>query len=115
MHKGCRVDGEEGRIRIRYKYGLLYLYTFNVPSSLQLHLLGVDLLARLVVLVGPHEHHSNILPWREKAKKVVYIKETQTGRVDLTHLNQCIQEIRVGYMQIHTVNDMLYANHCHIH
>ena len=26
--------------------------------------------ARPIVLVGPHEHHSNILPWRESAARV---------------------------------------------
>ena len=29
--------------------------------------------ARPVVFVGPHEHHSNLLPWRESAAEVVAV------------------------------------------
>ena len=37
--------------------------------------------------VGPYEHHSNILPWRESRADVVYIKEDAEGMLDLQHLN----------------------------
>lgn len=43
---------------------------------------GVPLTAQPVVLVGPHEHHSNILPWRESAAKVVHIPEGGDGGID---------------------------------
>jgi selenocysteine lyase/cysteine desulfurase len=39
-----------------------------------------------VVFVGPHEHHSNELPWRESGADVVAIGEDADGRVDLEHL-----------------------------
>jgi selenocysteine lyase/cysteine desulfurase len=39
-----------------------------------------------VVFVGPYEHHSNELPWRESAADVVTIQEDADGRVDLEHL-----------------------------
>jgi len=35
-----------------------------------------------VVFVGAYEHHSNILPWRESAAKVVTIGLTDTGELD---------------------------------
>jgi selenocysteine lyase/cysteine desulfurase len=41
---------------------------------------------RPVVFVGPYEHHSNELPWRESAADVVPIAEDAAGRVDLEHL-----------------------------
>jgi len=41
---------------------------------------------RPVVFVGPYEHHSNELPWRESAADVVVIGETADGQVDLAHL-----------------------------
>ena len=41
---------------------------------------------RAVVFVGPHEHHSNELPWRESDADVVTIGEDADGRVDLEHL-----------------------------
>ncbi len=43
---------------------------------------------RPVVLVGPYEHHSNELPWRESIADVVTIREDADGRIDLAHLEQ---------------------------
>jgi len=41
---------------------------------------------RPVVFIGPFEHHSNELPWRESIADVVTINEDADGHVDLTHL-----------------------------
>jgi selenocysteine lyase/cysteine desulfurase len=41
---------------------------------------------RPVVFIGPYEHHSNELPWRESIADVVTIREDDAGRVDLEHL-----------------------------
>ncbi len=41
---------------------------------------------RPVVFIGPYEHHSNELPWREAAADVVTIREDPDGGVDLAHL-----------------------------
>jgi len=41
---------------------------------------------RPVVFIGPFEHHSNDLPWRESVCDVVTIGEDADGRVDLAHL-----------------------------
>ena len=41
---------------------------------------------RPVVLVGPFEHHSNLLPWRESPAEVVAIGEDGNGQVDLAEL-----------------------------
>ena len=41
---------------------------------------------RPVVFVGPFEHHSNELPWRESIADVVVIPEDKDGHVDLTAL-----------------------------
>ena len=41
---------------------------------------------RPVVFVGPFEHHSNELPWRESAADVVAIREDANGRLDVEHL-----------------------------
>jgi selenocysteine lyase/cysteine desulfurase len=38
------------------------------------------------VFVGPFEHHSNILPWREAGAKVIRIGEAEDGTVDLEDL-----------------------------
>jgi len=39
-----------------------------------------------VVFVGPYEHHSNELPWRESYADLVTIDEDDDGHVDLGHL-----------------------------
>jgi hypothetical protein len=41
-----------------------------------------------VVFIGPFEHHSNELPWRESAAEVVAIAEDSGGHLDLRHLER---------------------------
>ncbi len=41
---------------------------------------------RPVVFIGPYEHHSNELPWRESICDVVTIHEDHDGRIDLAQL-----------------------------
>lgn len=43
---------------------------------------------RPVVFIGPYEHHSNELPWRESIADVVTISEDGDGRIDLEHLER---------------------------
>jgi selenocysteine lyase/cysteine desulfurase len=43
---------------------------------------------RPVVFIGPYEHHSNELPWRESIADVVVIDEDEDGRVDRRHLEE---------------------------
>lgn len=47
---------------------------------------------RVVVLVGPYEHHSNLLPWRETGAKVIELPESVQGGPDLTVLESLLQE-----------------------
>jgi selenocysteine lyase/cysteine desulfurase len=46
------------------------------------------------VIVGPYEHHSNILPWRESRAEVVEIGEGETGGPDLLQLDAALQGAR---------------------
>src|SRR6202158_3030565 len=43
---------------------------------------------RPVVFIGPYEHHSNELPWRESIADVVVIHEDADGHGDLGPLQQ---------------------------
>ena len=45
-----------------------------------------------LVLIGPYEHHSNILPWRESGARVVAVREAAAGGVDLGHLDELLAE-----------------------
>ena len=46
---------------------------------------------RPVVFVGPFEHHSNELPWRESIADVVTISEDADGHIDLAQLGLELQ------------------------
>ena len=43
---------------------------------------------RPVVFIGPYEHHSNELPWRESIADVVTIDEDPDGHIDREHLER---------------------------
>jgi selenocysteine lyase/cysteine desulfurase len=43
---------------------------------------------RPVVFIGPYEHHSNELPWRECIADVVVIAEDEDGRIDKAYLER---------------------------
>ena len=38
------------------------------------------------MFIGPYEHHSNELPWRESSADVVTVREGADGRIDVAHL-----------------------------
>ncbi|WP_102960628.1 aminotransferase class V-fold PLP-dependent enzyme [Mangrovicella endophytica] len=47
---------------------------------------------RVTVLVGPYEHHSNLLPWRESGAAMVEIPEAAEGGPCLQALEAALQE-----------------------
>ncbi len=56
---------------------------------------------RPVVFIGPYEHHSNELPWRESIADVVVIHEDADGRIHLGELERRLEEyahraVRIG-------------------
>ena len=56
---------------------------------------------RPVVFVGPYEHHSNELPWRESIADVVVIDEDPDGHIDLAGLETAVRRyadrpLRIG-------------------
>jgi len=68
---------------------LIGVMGLKVPSALEdrYHLAeSIPADDRPVVFIGPYEHHSNELPWRESVADVVIIREDADGHVDLDHL-----------------------------
>ncbi|MGD2042732.1 MAG: aminotransferase class V-fold PLP-dependent enzyme [Acidimicrobiia bacterium] len=55
---------------------------------------------RPVVFVGPYEHHSNELPWRETVADVVEIAENADGLIDLDDLEQQLEKHRDRELKI---------------
>lgn len=49
-----------------------------------------------LVVIGPYEHHSNILPWRESGAEVVEMPEAATGGPDLGILADTLAEAGAG-------------------
>ena len=47
---------------------------------------------RPLIFIGPYEHHSNELPWRESIGDVVTISEDADGRIDLAMLERVLVE-----------------------
>jgi len=66
-----------GILELRLPAGLdeRYELTARIPEA-----------ERPVVFVGPYEHHSNELPWRESIAEVVVIGEDADGHIDLADL-----------------------------
>ncbi|XP_072020918.1 uncharacterized protein [Amphiura filiformis] len=44
-----------------------------------------------ILFVGPYEHHSNILPWKESGARVVRIRDTEKGLIDMDYLEEQLQ------------------------
>src|SRR6266542_2383473 len=62
---------------------------------------GIPAGERPVVFIGPFEHHSNELPWRESIAEVVVIPEDTDGHVDVERLEAELQRhaerpLRIG-------------------
>ena len=60
------------------------------------HLLGLPeaVGARPLVILGPYEHHSNILPWRESGAEVVMLGEDPAGGPDRAALARLLAEAK---------------------
>lgn len=68
---------------------LIAIVGLRIPSSLEdrYHLsAAIPAAERPVVFIGPFEHHSNELPWRESIADVVTIHEDADGHIDQAEL-----------------------------
>jgi selenocysteine lyase/cysteine desulfurase len=77
------VDRLVGLLGIRLPKGLSETYHLEdaIPPD-----------ERPVIFVGPYEHHSNELPWRETIADVIEIKEDADGHIDLAELESRLIE-----------------------
>ena len=44
------------------------------------------------IIIGPYEHHSNILPWRESGAEIIELAESPSGGPDLLHLQTALED-----------------------
>ncbi len=47
-----------------------------------------------VVFIGPYEHHSNELSWRQSIATTVQVRLDPSGQIDLAHLEELLQDPR---------------------
>lgn len=74
---------------------LIGVLGLRVPSTLEdtWHLTDhIPLDQRPVVFIGPYEHHSNEIPWRESIADVVAIRQDADGGVCLDDLRERLEE-----------------------
>lgn len=74
---------------------LLGILNLRIPADLDARYFlssHIPLGERPVVFIGPYEHHSNELPWRESIADVVPIPEDSDGHLDETVLRQRLEE-----------------------
>ena len=82
---------------------LVTILGLRIPAELndRFHLLrSIPPEERPVVFVGPYEHHSNELPWRESIADVIEIAEDQDGHIDLTDLERRLVEFAARPVKI---------------
>lgn len=77
-------------IRLPKELSDQYLFDSQIPE-----------IERPVVFVGPFEHHSNELPWRESIATVVPIPLDETGHIDQTLLEEALvkyepRKVKIG-------------------
>ena len=73
---------------------LVGILGLRIPADLdRAHALSAQIPSdqRPVVFLGPFEHHSNELPWRESIADVVTIPEDRDGHVDLAALETALE------------------------
>lgn len=63
-------------------------------------LVGLNMAQNPVVFIGPYEHHSNILPWRESKATVVEIPESAEGGLDLEALKDALERYQDADLKI---------------
>jgi selenocysteine lyase/cysteine desulfurase len=85
------VDRLVGLLGIRLPRGLSQ--TYGLEDLIPAH-------ERPVVFVGPYEHHSNELPWRESIADVIEIKEDADGHIDLVELETRLIEFEERPLRI---------------
>ena len=76
---------------------LIGILNLRLPADLAARYGLLDVIPaeqRPVVFIGPFEHHSNELPWRESIADVVRIQEDVDGHIDLADLERRLHEFR---------------------
>jgi selenocysteine lyase/cysteine desulfurase len=101
---------------------LIGIMNLRLPADLddRYHLSDlIPAVERPVVFVGPFEHHSNELPWRESIADVVTIPEDADGHIDLQRLEDALvahadRPLKIGSFSAASNVTGILSNTCEI-
>lgn len=101
---------------------LIGIMNLRIPADLDDRyelLQHIPLNERPIVFVGPFEHHSNELPWRESIADVVTIPEDSDGHIDLAQLereliNHADRTLKIGSFSAASNVTGIVSNTCAI-
>jgi len=82
---------------------LVHALNLRIPRDLDRHYgfsQQIPPEVRPVVFIGPYEHHSNELPWRESIAEVVTIGEDPNGNIDVAELERKLQQYKERPLKI---------------
>ncbi len=82
---------------------LIEILNIRLPADLDARFNLIDVIPerdRPVVFIGPYEHHSNEISWRETIADVVVIDEDQNGQIDEAHLERELQAFQERGLKI---------------
>jgi selenocysteine lyase/cysteine desulfurase len=82
-----------GEVRATDQHAVIFCGS-GVTAAIHKLAAMLPLTADSVVLVGPYEHHSNELMWRESPARVVVVAGTHDGRLDLADLDRQLEAHR---------------------
>lgn len=71
----------------------LLLHLLNLPARQQAFQQAGHEGPHLIVLLGPYEHHSNLLPWREAGGVLHFASESPQGGVDIAALEKQVEAL----------------------
>ncbi|EFJ10534.1 hypothetical protein SELMODRAFT_128027 [Selaginella moellendorffii] len=61
------------------------------PQMRESAVAAIDDRKRWLVFIGPYEHHSNLLPWRQSLAEVIQVPMTEDGLIDMKYLEEELQ------------------------
>ena len=105
VHRGIHQLGEEATLLYEEAHKMVadfinasfeeIIFTKGTTESLNVVAHSLDLQKGDVIVLTQMEHHSNIVPWQQVAKKtgaiVTYVRITEDGKLDMNHLKELLE------------------------
>ncbi|MEK6940920.1 MAG: cysteine desulfurase [Nanoarchaeota archaeon] len=121
IHRGVHTMGEDATIAYESAHDKVakfinadnkeIIFTSGTTASLNILVRSIRLNPGDVIILTEMEHHSNIVPWLEAAKKegyiIKYVKITENGELDMNHLKSLLLNSHVGVVSVTHMSNVL--------